>query len=62
MAVFFDIQGVQSAAHGERGIARYLTEVALALERWHPDSVARYLLDPHLAVPGSIEPLAVSAS
>ena len=57
MAVFLDIQGVQSAAHGERGIARYLTEVSLALERWHPDSVARYLLDPQLAVPGSIEPL-----
>jgi glycosyltransferase involved in cell wall biosynthesis len=60
MAVFFDIQGVQSAAHGERGIARYLTEVSLALERWHPKSVARYLLDPQLAVPGSIEPLAVT--
>jgi glycosyltransferase involved in cell wall biosynthesis len=57
---FFDIQGVQSAAHGERGIARYLTELALALERWHPESVARYLLDPHLPVPGSIEPLAAS--
>ena len=60
MAVFFDIQGVQSAAHGERGIARYLTEVSLALERWRPESVARYLLDPQLAVPGSIEPLAVT--
>jgi glycosyltransferase involved in cell wall biosynthesis len=57
---FFDIQGIQSAAHGERGIARYLTELALALERWHPESVARYLLDPHLAVPGSIEPLAAT--
>jgi glycosyltransferase involved in cell wall biosynthesis len=60
VAVFFDIQGVQSAAHGERGIARYLTELSRALERWHPDSVARYLLDPHLAVPGSIEPLAAT--
>ena len=60
MPVFFDIQGVQSAAHGERGIARYLTELSRALERWHPDSVARYLLDPHLAVPGSIEPLAAT--
>jgi len=57
---YFDIQGVQSPAHGERGIARYLTELARALERWHPDSVARYLLDPHLALPGSIEPLAAS--
>ena len=60
MPAFFDIQGIQSAAHGERGIARYLTELALALEHSHPESVARYLLDPHLAVPGSIEPLAAS--
>lgn len=60
MSVYFDIQGIQSSAHGERGIARYLTELARALERWHPESVARYLLDPELAVPGSIEPLAAS--
>jgi glycosyltransferase involved in cell wall biosynthesis len=60
MAAFFDIQGVQSAAHGERGISRYLTELSRALERWHPGSVARYLLDPQLAVPGSIEPLAAT--
>jgi glycosyltransferase involved in cell wall biosynthesis len=60
VTVFFDIQGVQSAAHAERGIARYLTELSRALERWHPESVARYLLDPHLAVPGSIEPLAAT--
>ena len=60
MPVFLDIQGVQSAAHAERGIARYLTELSRALERWHPESVARYLLDPHLAVPGTIEPLAAT--
>jgi glycosyltransferase involved in cell wall biosynthesis len=60
VAAYFDIQGVQSPAHGERGIARYLTELARALERWHPDSVARYLLEPKLAVPGSIELLAAS--
>jgi glycosyltransferase involved in cell wall biosynthesis len=60
VSAYFDIQGVQSPAHGERGIARYLTELARALERWHPESVARYLLDPDLPVPGSIEPLAAS--
>ena len=37
VSAYFDIQGIQSAAHGERGIARYLTELARALERWHPD-------------------------
>jgi glycosyltransferase involved in cell wall biosynthesis len=60
VSAYFDIQGIQSPAHGERGIARYLTELSRALERWHPESVARYLLDPHLAVPGTIEPLAAS--
>ena len=60
MSAYFDIQGIQSPAHGERGIARYLTELSRALERWHPESVARYLLDPHLAVPGTVEPLAAS--
>lgn len=60
MPAFVDIQGIQSSAHGERGIARYLTELALALERAHPESVASYVLDSHLPVPGSIEPLAAS--
>jgi glycosyltransferase involved in cell wall biosynthesis len=60
VSAYLDIQGIQSPAHGERGIARYLSELAQALERWHPQSVARYLLDPDLAVPGSIEPLAAS--
>jgi len=55
VSAYFDIQGIQSTAHGERGIARYLTELSRALERRHPESVARYLLDPQLAVPGTIE-------
>jgi glycosyltransferase involved in cell wall biosynthesis len=60
VSAYFDIQGIQSTAHGERGIARYLTELSRALERWHPESVARYLLDPNLAVPGTVEPLVSS--
>jgi glycosyltransferase involved in cell wall biosynthesis len=57
MSVLFDIQGVQSPAHGERGVARYLLELAQALERWYPDRVARFVLNPDLAVPGMLEPL-----
>jgi len=57
VAALFDIQGVQSPAHGERGVARYLLELAQALERWHPDRVSRFLLNRDLAVPGSLEPL-----
>jgi glycosyltransferase involved in cell wall biosynthesis len=60
VSVLFDIQGIQSKAHAERGIARYLIEVTVALERSHPDLIERYLLNPELPVPGAIEPLAVS--
>ena len=57
MSVFFDIQGVQSRAHGDRGIARYLLELASALERTHSKLVAQFVLNRRLAVPGSVEPL-----
>ena len=33
MSVVFDIQGIQSPAHGERGIARYSIELTRALLR-----------------------------
>ena len=56
----FDIQGVQSPAHGERGVARYLLELAAALDRTRPGLVSRFALNPDLAVPGAIEPLAAS--
>jgi glycosyltransferase involved in cell wall biosynthesis/GT2 family glycosyltransferase len=55
--VLFDLQGTQSPAHGDRGIARYVLELALALERRHPQLVSRYLLDPHLPIPRTLEPL-----
>jgi len=55
MAVFFDIQGVQSRLHGERGIARYILEQACALERGHQEVVARYLLNPDLTVPEVVQ-------
>jgi glycosyltransferase involved in cell wall biosynthesis len=58
VGVLFDIQGVQSRAHGERGIARYLTGLALALEDRHAERISSFLLNPDLAVPGAIEPLA----
>jgi glycosyltransferase involved in cell wall biosynthesis len=60
VGVLFDIQGVQSRAHGERGIARYLTGLALALQERHTDLLSAFLLNPDLAVPGTIEPLAAT--
>lgn len=37
--IVFDLQAVQSAAHGERGIARYVTDLARTLATEHPDVV-----------------------
>ena len=54
MAVLFDIQGIQSRQHGERGIARYLLGLADALEQHHPDAVTQYLLNPDLRVPEAV--------
>ena len=54
MPVLFDIQGVQSRAHGERGIARYLNELATALEHDHSELVSRFVLNRQLPVPPNI--------
>ncbi len=55
--VVFDLLGVQNRDHGERGIARYVLQLALAVERAAPGLVDRYLVRPHLPVPGGLEPL-----
>ncbi len=55
MAVLLDIQGVQSQVLGERGIARYLSELASALEREHPETGLPLLLNPDLPVPAAID-------
>jgi glycosyltransferase involved in cell wall biosynthesis len=57
MSVLVDVQAVQSPAHGERGIARYVLNVAQELERSHRGLVSHYLLNPTLSVPGALEPL-----
>ena len=57
MSVLFDVQGIQSLGHGQRGIARYVLELALALERSRPNPVAAYILNPDLPVPSRIDPL-----
>jgi len=57
MAVVLDIQGTQSRAHGDRGIARYLRELTKALDRWHPNSVDAFLLNADLPPPAGVEEL-----
>jgi len=57
VTVVFDLLGFQNRDHGERGIARYVLNLALAMERTNPRLVDRYLVHPHLPVPEGIEPL-----
>jgi len=50
MSVLFDLQGTQSRVHGERGVSRYLVELANALETHFADEVTQYLINPDLPV------------
>ncbi|HET9443030.1 MAG TPA: glycosyltransferase family 1 protein, partial [Acidimicrobiales bacterium] len=52
-----DLQGAQSVDHRDRGIARYVMELARALEEAAPGRVGQYVLNPDLALPGGLEPL-----
>ena len=59
--MLLDLQGAQSIDHRDRGVARYVRELALAYERMGPASpVSSYLLNPDLPLPGGIEPLVAS--
>jgi len=51
---------VQSPSFRSRGIGRYAQSWAEAIERSHPDLVRAYLLNPDLAPPGELGPLAQS--
>ncbi len=57
MTVVYDLLGVQSKEHGERGIARYVLSLALALAEVDPDAVDVYAIRDDLPVPGVLEPL-----
>lgn len=57
MNIVYDLLGFQSRDHGERGIARYVLKLAMALERTHPGLVTEYLVRPDLPFPAGAEPL-----
>jgi len=57
VSVVFDLVAVQNRDHGERGIARYTLQLAVEVERQAPGLVDRWLLRPHLPVPGLLEPI-----
>ncbi len=57
MNVVYDLLGFQSRDHGERGIARYVLNLALAIERTHPGLITEYRVHPDLPFPTGLEPL-----
>jgi glycosyltransferase involved in cell wall biosynthesis len=59
-SVWLDARGTQSIGHAERGIARYVTEHALALLELSPATIARVGLSPEVSVPPIAEPLLAS--
>ena len=58
--VLYDLLGAQSADHRDRGVARFVKELALAIEALDPAAVHTYSVDPELTLPGGIEPLLAS--
>ena len=59
--VFFDVQGIQTPHHPERGIARYVRELALAVGRVAPGLVDGFVVDPALPRPAVLDELAAVA-
>ncbi len=57
MTVVYDLLGVQSKEHGERGIARYVLNLAVALEATDAEAVDVYTVRDDLPIPGVLEPL-----
>jgi len=53
--VFFDLQALQTVDQRHRGIARYVLDLALALEETAPDLVGAYLVNPDLTLPEAAE-------
>ena len=56
-SVWLDARGTQSVGHAERGIARYVTEHALALLELAPEAIGWIGLSPDVPVPSIAEPL-----
>ena len=48
MTIVYDVQATQSIHHGERGIARYVLELALAIERTSPGLIDSFVVNPDL--------------
>lgn len=53
--VCFDLQALQTVDQRHRGIARYVLDLALALEESAPEYVGAYVVNPDLALPAQAE-------
>jgi glycosyltransferase involved in cell wall biosynthesis len=49
--VFADGQALQSSVTVERGIGRYVTEIARAIEHGYPDAISSWIMRPELPLP-----------
>ncbi len=58
--IVVDLLGVQNRDHGERGVARYVLNLAMALEALNPTLVDVYLVHSHLPIPAVLDPLIAS--
>ena len=58
--VVLDVQAVQSRAHGERGIARYTIDLALAVDRVAPGLVDAFVINPALPVSHALSSLSAT--
>lgn len=56
MRLILDMQACQSAAHADRGIARYVQEHAAALVQGFGDRIAAVVLNPTLPAPATLIP------
>jgi glycosyltransferase involved in cell wall biosynthesis len=56
-SVWLDARGTQSAAHGERGVARYVAEHTKALLEVAPEAIGAIGLDRDVPMPPSMKPL-----
>jgi glycosyltransferase involved in cell wall biosynthesis len=55
VSVLFDIQALQSPAHADRGVARYVRELAHALDERDPNAVSAFLLNPDMPAPKALQ-------
>lgn len=55
--IAFDLQAIQSAAHGERGIARYVADLASTLAAEHPGVVDTFLWNDNLPYASRLDSL-----